>query len=127
VKRITSIGLILLMSLQCCYQLGVITYFHLNRDYIAQVLCINKERPITMCYGQCFLERSLDLADDTNTDQDAVPVGKDKVYFPVFLVSNISHPATSVSEFEADHSPYVVGSSSNHISAPFHPPTLLLS
>ena len=115
------------MSLQCCYQLGVITYFHLNRDYIAEVLCINKEKPIAMCYGQCFLEKSLDLANNTNPDQDPVPVGKDKVYFPVFLVSDISHLSTNVSEFEVDHFPYVTGSSSNHISAPFHPPTLLLS
>jgi len=35
----------------------------LNRDYIVENYCVNKDRPITMCYGSCFLEKGLSLAD----------------------------------------------------------------
>ncbi len=36
--------------------------FELRRDYIYSVLCINKERPITVCGGHCFLTAQLEKA-----------------------------------------------------------------
>lgn len=64
VKRFIAIAFILLLSAQCVFKLSIITYFETNRDYIAEVLCINKGTKITTCYGQCFLDRNLSIADD---------------------------------------------------------------
>lgn len=36
--------------------------FTLHRDYIAKVLCIRKDEPITVCGGRCFLVRQLKKA-----------------------------------------------------------------
>jgi len=69
VKRIAAIAFIFLISSQCIFKLGIITYFQANRDYIAEVLCVNKENPITMCYGKCFLDRNLSLVDDDIANQ----------------------------------------------------------
>lgn len=113
------------MSAQCFYKLGVITYFQLNRDYIAEVLCINKEKPITMCYGQCFLDKNLDLADDNTSDEGAVPSGKQRIDFPVFLVIENSYALKSIVKFEIAGSVYLASFSSEHSSAPFHPPAVL--
>lgn len=33
--------------------------FKLNQDYIAKVLCINRDKPITTCDGRCYLNRQL--------------------------------------------------------------------
>ena len=123
VKRIIAIGLISIMSLQCFYELGVITYFHLNREYIAKVLCINKEKPITMCYGQCFLERNLDLVDDASPDKSTLPVVK-QIDFPIFLISENLYSFTKLLKSEHSNTHYLAGSSSEHHPAPFHPPAI---
>jgi hypothetical protein len=69
VKRLTAIAFIFLLSAQCIFKLTIITYFQTNRDYIAEVFCVNKEKPMTMCKGQCFLDRNLALADDNAPKQ----------------------------------------------------------
>ncbi|MEL7003798.1 MAG: hypothetical protein AAFN93_13830 [Bacteroidota bacterium] len=44
--------------------------FELRRDYIAEVLCINRDEPITVCGGSCFLSDQLERASDHQKDQD---------------------------------------------------------
>lgn len=122
-KKVTSITLVLVLSAQCFYQLGVITYFHINNDYIAEVLCVNKEKPITMCHGQCFLDKSLDLADDAG-DEGSLPAVK-KIDFPVFLVCANSYSLTTFSLTNSGYPIYRSGISSEHIPGLFHPPTTL--
>lgn len=123
-KKITSLALVLIMSLHCFYKLGVITYFHLNREYIAEVLCINKEKPITMCYGQCFLNRTLDPAHDSPVDEGTVPAAKQQVDFPVFLISQSDYQFGNQSDPRTVQPIYVTRTSSKHSSAPFHPPAI---
>lgn len=125
-KRITSIGLILLLSLQCFYKLGVITYFNLNRQYIAEVLCINKEEPIPVCQGSCFLKKNLDLADDAAAT-NGLAAGRQLVEFPVFLVSDIAYKFYFFPAGPVGNSPYSFGSSRKHLPAPFHPPAKFIS
>ena len=45
--------------------------FELRRDYIAEVLCINKDKPITVCGGECFLNKQLKLFEGDAQDQKA--------------------------------------------------------
>jgi len=87
VKRLAAITFIFLLSAQCIFKLTIITYFQANRDYIAEVLCVNKERPMTMCMGQCFLDRNLSLADDDSPKQ-APTATKLSVDAPVFVATN---------------------------------------
>jgi hypothetical protein len=120
-KRVISIALILLMSAQSFYKLGVITYFQLNREFIAEFLCINKEQPITMCQGQCFLKKHLQQANDVA--QSTVPTGKEKVDFPTFLISENCYTFQRCSGSNPVNTVYMDTNSSKHLSAPFHPPT----
>lgn len=122
VKNIISITLILLMSMQSFYKLGVITYFQLNREFIAEVLCINKEEPITTCYGQCFLNRNLELADDES--QSSAPKGKEKIEFPTFVVSETFYAFHQLSQNGQRNTNYLLSTSSAHLDTPFHPPTV---
>ncbi|QKZ15779.1 hypothetical protein HU175_16280 [Spirosoma sp. KUDC1026] len=43
---------------------GTIAYYQLNRDYIARVLCENRDRPELHCNGQCFLAKRLKAQQD---------------------------------------------------------------
>ena len=86
-KRLAAIAFILLLSAQCIFKLTIITYFQANRDYIAEVLCVNKEKPMTMCMGQCFLDRNLSLAHD-ETPKQAPTATKLSGEGPVFLAAD---------------------------------------
>jgi hypothetical protein len=125
VKKVISIGLILVLSAQCLYQLGIITYFQLNRDYIAQVLCINKSKPMTMCYGNCFLKRNLKLTDQT--EKTTVPSEtKIKIEVPSFIVTD-DHYSLNQTEIVltllyADDKPVTLN---GFPTATFHPPSFL--
>lgn len=122
-KKIIGIGLILAMSAQCFYELGVIAYFQLNRDYIAEVLCINKEKPMNMCNGQCFLDKNLDVADGAS-EEGRVPTNTQRVEFPVFLVVENSYMFTAAATIQVGVSPYLAGVSSEHSSIPLRPPSV---
>ncbi|MGK9124447.1 hypothetical protein M1D52_10010 [Olivibacter sp. SA151] len=52
---------LLLLSLvfQCLGSLGLLTWFIVNREYITNELCENKERPMMHCNGQCVLMKKL--------------------------------------------------------------------
>jgi hypothetical protein len=38
---------------------GTIVYFRLNQEFIAKTLCENREQPLAMCYGKCYLAKVL--------------------------------------------------------------------
>jgi len=38
---------------------GTVAYFHINRTYIAKVLCENRDRPKLNCNGKCYLAKKL--------------------------------------------------------------------
>lgn len=40
--------------------------YHANYDYIATVLCENRDRPYLECNGKCYLEKQLDKVNHTN-------------------------------------------------------------
>ena len=50
---------------------GTIAYFHLNREYIAKVLCENRQRPELKCNGQCYLAKKLKQQEDNKDKETA--------------------------------------------------------
>lgn len=122
VKKVISIGLIFLLAVQCFYKLGVLAYYELNRDYIAAVLCVNKDNPITMCYGKCFLKRNLDLAD--GEQKAPVHQGREKVDLPVFLISENDYNFTAATEPAPLNAVYHDACATGYRLSPFHPPSI---
>ncbi|UTW62327.1 hypothetical protein KFE98_20365 [bacterium SCSIO 12741] len=59
-KSVASIVLIGLLALPGLSRFWTFVDFKINQDYIAEVLCINRNEPITMCYGQCYLVDQLE-------------------------------------------------------------------
>lgn len=45
-------------------QWGVIAYYHANKDYIARVLCQNRDKPQLHCDGKCYLAKKLKATQD---------------------------------------------------------------
>lgn len=47
--------------------------YALNQAYIAEVLCINKERPQLKCDGKCYLNAQLQKAAEPESSSPALP------------------------------------------------------
>ncbi|MCK8495096.1 MULTISPECIES: hypothetical protein [Spirosoma] len=43
---------------------GTVAYYHLNKDYIARVLCENRSKPELHCDGKCYLAKRLKAQQD---------------------------------------------------------------
>lgn len=75
IQQVTSWFLIAQMSLTILmYPLFVLDY-ELRKDYIAEVLCINKdvEQTVTVCYGKCYVQNKIKILEEeqkeTTTEQ----------------------------------------------------------
>jgi hypothetical protein len=60
--------------------------YTINKDFIAKVLCINKDKPELKCNGKCHLTKQLKKASDTNEKKRGLISIKD---YPIGFV-NIS-------------------------------------
>lgn len=78
-KRILVFLLLLIFTIQITKSLGIIISFHVNRDYIAENICINRFDKIPTCKGQCFLNAELNKEQKENKTNITV-VEKDTVF-----------------------------------------------
>ncbi len=67
-----AIALLLLFFTLTWEKLGVVVSYELNKTYITQVLCENKDRPALQCDGQCILGKK--LQEDTSQDPTIPPL-----------------------------------------------------
>ncbi|MBT8180626.1 MAG: hypothetical protein KJO53_03455 [Eudoraea sp.] len=50
-------------------KIGILIDFKINQDFIAKVLCINKDEPVTTCNGKCYLSKQLKKAEEQEKKQ----------------------------------------------------------
>jgi uncharacterized protein YneF (UPF0154 family) len=58
-KRLLAIGMIGVLMLHCFSRIGLFVSYQLNKDYIAKVLCINRDKPQMRCNGRCYLAKKI--------------------------------------------------------------------
>lgn len=44
--------------------------YELNQDYIAEFLCVNKDKPVMACHGKCHLQKELAKAQEEENSHD---------------------------------------------------------
>jgi hypothetical protein len=122
-KKTVSILLILVMSAQSLYRLGMVTWFEMNREYIAKVLCINKTEPEKGCNGQCYLKKNLQKTDTPdNTPQSSA---REKSPSVDFLVEAFACRFTPAFRLLSEHSGYYRFLPEGTTHSVFHPPSPL--
>jgi hypothetical protein len=50
-------------------KIGILIDFKINQDFIAEVLCINREKPMSTCNGKCYLFEKLKKAEEQEEKQ----------------------------------------------------------
>lgn len=113
--------ILLLFLIQSTGSLWIISAFYINRDYIAQELCVNRFDKIPVCYGKCYLDKK--LSDNEKKEQKA-PGSKEKETQPLFMAEATSQstgafviPTTKMATIG-----YCEHFTSNGLQALFRPP-----
>lgn len=73
---------VLVMNFQT---LGTYAWFLYNQDFIAEFLCINKDKPAMHCDGKCVLMARLAKEDPVNNQNTQIPGSDER---PIFLIYN---------------------------------------
>lgn len=68
-NRLLTYILLFSLILQVSSSLVVKLNYAINIDYIAEVLCINKDKPELSCHGKCHLAKELKKDDQRKTDK----------------------------------------------------------
>ena len=63
-KKITCSILIVCFFGSQISKLSIYVNFKLNQDFIAEVLCINKDKPVSNCNGNCYLSKQLKVQEE---------------------------------------------------------------
>src|SRR5690606_34537987 len=58
-QKIVSILLLFAFSAQMFSQLGVLAGYELNKEYIIEKFCVNRDNPEMHCDGKCYLKKKL--------------------------------------------------------------------
>ncbi len=74
--------MVLIMNFQT---IGTYAWFLYHQDYIADVFCINKDKPALHCEGKCFLMERLAEQEPISTQDPEFPGAEER---PVFLFYN---------------------------------------
>ncbi|XZF13150.1 hypothetical protein ACTHGU_15290 [Chitinophagaceae bacterium MMS25-I14] len=119
--------MLLCISYQCVVKLGIIAWYEWNKNYVATVLCENKDKPQMHCCGKCYLRKQLNKADDgTEKNQGKNNTVKwEKIEQAPFLVpENYSVPFYAVSTTSHFTSRYLAPSGYDPLISVFHPPSV---
>ena len=77
--------------------------YHANYNYIANVLCENKDRPYLECNGKCYLEKQLKKVNHSNHDHKSTipPINFDD--YPISPVDQFSYQIKDFIAFIPEH------------------------
>lgn len=121
--------LFLIITVQTLHQGLIYAYYVLNKNYIAQNLCENKEKPQLKCDGKCHLKSILQVAQEepATPEQPSLP-NLEEIKTPVLFFQEIKEldKIASVYYFntieEKSHFGYLFSYHYQPIAAIFHPP-----
>ena|SRR5690606_20090939 len=97
--------------------------FKLNQDYIAKVLCINREKPELECNGQCVLMKKMERTQGSDAPEQNQ---HSKTHLlEIFSEISIVFQPLSFPSVQEEFFSYHEVVSLEHFSKIFHPPKIL--
>lgn len=116
-----SIAILLIFSSVSMSLSGLFVFagFELNQQYIATVLCVNKNKPELHCNGKCYLMKKLKQAEEKEQKQERQllkiqlqePLSGDVVTFKRYAIAALQQ-----------HIPLSTGIPLSKVNTIFHPP-----
>lgn len=111
--------------MQFVSKIVVICYYHANKGYISENLCVNRSKPESCCKGTCFLDTKLQKTEN-QSDRSIPSIIKLSAETIVYIVTeNELMPAVLENTGSFCYQAYVNQYSYLSFSSIFHPPNSL--
>ncbi len=120
VHRITGFCLLAAFIFQMSGKVIVLADYCINKDFIANVLCINKDKPSLHCEGKCHLKKQLE--EEEKKEQAPFSSKEDKHEIQLFAEKKDILYFFPASVAGQEISPYEAPVSGRHLHSVFHPP-----
>lgn len=120
VQRYTTLLLALLIMLNTLAMPLIYLDFKLNQDFIAKVLCINRDKPITTCNGQCYLNRQLKKQQEKEKTPQHQTTKKQT--YETFCLVLFDFRGLTFADISVQFPDYQLSFTSPYLSSFFHPP-----
>ena len=99
--------------------------YHVNYDYIANVLCENKDRPYLECNGKCYLEKQLKKVNHSNHDHKSTIPQINFDDYPISPLDQFSYQIKEYKEFIPKHLYIFKFIAQDYFNAILKPPQLV--
>lgn len=87
-KQFAAIVMLLCLSYQLTIRMGIIAWYQINKEYVATVLCENKDKPELNCCGKCYLNKQLKKTEDNSPASKQMPKTEKAEFSPFIATVN---------------------------------------
>jgi hypothetical protein len=124
-NQVLGIFFYLLYLLAMVRPLVPIIEYYANYDYIATVLCENKDKPYLECNGKCYLEKQLkEVNHDNHEHKSTIPqINFDD--YPISPLDQFSYQLKVFKELNSEKSYFVNDTSQEFFKSVFKPPQVV--
>lgn len=108
-------------------KIGILIDFKVNQDFIAEVLCMNKDKPEMACNGQCYLARQFRKTEERK--DKPVPASKTEQLEWVYCCSDQLFDSSPFFNFQLDNLHvyrYLDLYKRSYVADVFRPPNFLI-
>ena len=114
------------MLTQAFSKVFIVLDYQANKNYIAEFLCVNRNKPELHCEGHCYLKKELKKAEQAE-NQSADQNQKLKLDITLYCQNLFNINLTPRSVKVAVHAPFVTAAATSRPTAIFHPPSFTVS
>ncbi|HEV7621629.1 MAG TPA: hypothetical protein VGO09_07850 [Flavisolibacter sp.] len=116
-QQVSAILLFFSLLVQSFSRSVVLINFYAHKEYIAQNLCENRDKPMMKCCGKCFLKKKLTSDKNSQQTNDGKQLNNPDLFCSQFFINNVlQFPAVTISFVNPD-----IGTPVD-ITYPFHHP-----
>ncbi|AMC12069.1 hypothetical protein Lupro_12715 [Lutibacter profundi] len=124
-KQILGIFFYLLYLLAMVRPIAPIIEYYANYDYIASVLCENRDKPYLACNGKCYLEKQLNKVNHNNHDHKSTIPQIDFDKYPVSPIGQFSYQFSNINELNFERLFILKNTSQDYFSSILKPPQVI--
>lgn len=128
-KKVLAILLLACVSYQLVAKMGIMVWYEVNKDYIAEELCENKDKPKLQCNGNCYLNKQIAKVDDQAPEKDGAQLPKKIEKSEITVMFSTAELQLNFTEHTANirsyYDNYIPPRGIQPLSSVFHPPQML--
>jgi hypothetical protein len=122
-NKLISILLLFCLVVQAITSISVLTFYTVNKAFITEYFCINKDKPSLQCEGKCFVNKQLEKGQPSQEDPGSTQTEAHiyHLFMPVKINLQVNRTAFSI-PLQKAHSHYQEPSYPQALFFIFHPP-----